>query len=212
MRALGITLISGLLAIVCQASIITTDPGTGTTTVFTSTGLTQAPGPFTINGFSVNGSTDVAFGNVPYGLGTNGAWTEFSFVAANSSTDSITFDLGASYSLAGGNINYSTPHDPEGVNPTIDALAANGTTVLESYLLSDVAPISTPGGSNQTAFRGIARSQADIRFLRLSGDFITTHSLEVGQVPEPGTFALILGGLGLVFLGRRRPLTGNSRP
>jgi hypothetical protein len=131
MRTLGIGLISGLFVVTCQASVLFTDPGTGTTTVFTATGLTQGAGPFTINGFSVSGSTNVAFGDAPYGLGNNGAWTSFSFVAANSNNGTITIDLGASYGLVGGFMNYSTPHDVSGTNPTIEALAANEHFLIE---------------------------------------------------------------------------------
>jgi len=213
MKRFGIGLLSGLLAIVCQASIVTTDPGTGVTTTLTATGLTQGAGPFTVNGFSVAG-TNVAFGDAPYGLGNNGAWVSFSFLSANSKDTSITIDLGASFGLVGGFMNYSTPHDVTGTNPTLEALAANGTTVLESDDLSAVAAISTPAGSNAGAFRGINRSQNDIRFLRLSGDFLVTHSIEIGQgvagVPEPGTFGLIFGGLCLVFLARIRRSTSRG--
>jgi len=212
MKTISIGLLSGLLAVVCQASIVTSDPGTGTTTVFTGINLTQGAGPFTVDGFPVSGSTNVAFGDAPYGLGTNGAWTSFTFVAANSNNGTITIDLGALYGLVGGFMNYSTPHDITGTNPTIEALAANGTTVLESDILSSVAPISTPAGSNAGAFRGIDRSQNDIRFLRLGGDFLVTHSIEIGTsgataTPEPGTFGLIFGGLCLVFLARVRRST-----
>jgi len=206
MKTLGTALIAGLFTVVSQAAIITTDPGTGTTTTFTGINLTQGAGPFTVNGFSVTG-TNVAFGDAPYGLGTNGAWTSFSFVSANSGDTTITIDLGASYGFVGGFMNYSTPHDALGISPTLEALAANGTTVLETDVLSTVAPISTPSGSNAGAFRGISRSEGDIRFLRLGGDFLLTHSLEVGSVasvPEPGTFGLILGGLCLVFVGGMR--------
>src|SRR5437870_2278821 len=105
-------------------------------------------------------------------------------------------------------MNYDVSHT--GVNPTIEALAADGTTVLETDVLSVLAPISTPAGTNEGAFRGMTRSQGDIRFLRLGGDYLLTHSLEIGQVtpaqatPEPGTFGFMLGGLGLAFLGRSR--------
>jgi len=187
--------------VICQAGLITTDPGTGTTTTFTATGLTQGAGPVTVNGFVVTG-TNVAYGNAPYGLGNNGAWTSFSFVSPNSNSTSITFDLGALYGLVGGFMNYSIPIT--GLNPTIRALAADGTTILETDDLSTLAPISTPNGSNQGAFRGIIRSQHDIRFLNLSGDFIVTHTLEVGQLPEPGTLGLILGGLSLILLARQK--------
>ena len=208
MRTLSIGLLAGLLGVTCKAGIITTDPGTGATTIFTATGLTQGPGPVIVNGFSVAG-TNVAVGDAPFGLGNNGAWIGFSFLSANSKDTSITINLGASYGLVGGFMNYSTPHDVTGTNPTIQALAADGTTVLETDILSAVAAISTPAGSNTGAFRGITRSQNDIRFLRISGDFILMHTLEVGQapaagVPEPGTFGLLLSGLSLVLLGRRQ--------
>jgi hypothetical protein len=204
MRKLSIGLIAALSITICQGGLITSDPGTGTTTTFTGTNSTDGAGPFVVNGFSVSG-TNVAFGDAPYGLGTNGAWVSFSWVAANSSSSAITFDLGASYGLVGGFMNYSTPHDPLGTNPTITALAADGTTVLESDILSVLAPISTPAGTNAGAFRGISRAQGDIRFLSISGDFILTHTLEVGAaaaVPEPGAVGLTLGGLGLIFLRR----------
>src|SRR5882724_4894996 len=178
MRTPGIGLLAGLFAVICQASIITTDPGTGVTTTFTATSLTEGAGPVTVNGFTVTGS-NVAFGNVPYGLGTNGSWQNFSFVSANSINTPITIDLMASYGLVGGFMNYFTPHDINGVNPTIEALAADGTTVLEIDVLNSLAPISTPGGTNLGAFRGISRSQGDSRFLRMGGDFLLTHSLEV---------------------------------
>src|SRR5882724_12033584 len=114
MRTLSIGLIAGLFVVTCQATLITLDPGTGTTTTFTATGLTQGAGPFTVNGFSVTGSTSVAFGDTPYSLVTNGSWIGFSFVGLNANAGSFTFDLGASYGLVGGFMNYATPHDPAG--------------------------------------------------------------------------------------------------
>src|SRR6266478_5195840 len=101
MRTLSIGSLAGLLAVICQASIITSDPGTGVTTTFTATGLTQGPGPFTVSGFSVTGS-NVAFGDVPYGLGTNGSWQNFSFLGANTINTTITIDLGSTFGLVGG--------------------------------------------------------------------------------------------------------------
>src|SRR5689334_22973868 len=115
----------------CQADLITTDPGTGTTTTFNVSGLTQGPGGFSVDGFGVFGTPNVAFGNAPYALGNNGVWN-FSYVGSNSNFGSFTFDLGASFGLVGVFMNYSTPHDVTGTSPTLQALAANGTTVLES--------------------------------------------------------------------------------
>jgi hypothetical protein len=196
------------------AGLITTDPGTGVTTTFTTTGNQgfNDPGPVVLNGFSVTGSPQVTYGNVGYGLAANGSWSGFSWVATNNGTGSITFNLGGSFGLAGGFLNYAPAN---GNDATIEALAANGTTVLETYDLVTLAPISTPGGLNAGAFRGISRVTNDIAFLRLSGDFILTHTLEVGApaaVPEPGTWALVgIALLGLV-LGRRRTISLLGRP
>jgi len=191
------------------AGLITSDPGTGVTTTFTTTGNQGFgnPGPVVLDGFTVTGSPQVTFGNASYGLGGNGSWNSFSWVATNNGTGSITFNLGGSFGLVGAFINYAPS---TGADATIEALAANGTTVLESYDLVTLAAISTPGGLNAGAFRGISRATNDIAFLRLSGDFILTHTLEIGSpagVPEPGTFGLAAMALLSAVLVRRRRLS-----
>ena len=101
-----------------------------------------------------------------------------------------------------------------GNNATIQAIASNGITILESdnLITAPGGAISTPNATNGGAFRGISRAQNDIAFFRVSGDYIILHSLEIGAAgiagtatPEPAT--ALTGGLalaGLVLLRRLR--------
>ena len=193
-----------------SAALVTVDPGTGTTTVFTQVGKNGSgnPGPVNLDGFVWTGSPEVVYGNVPYSLGVNGGWsvpagTSFSWIATNNLTGSITVNLGGLFGLVGGFMNYSPG---VGTDAMITALAADGVTVLESYDLVTLAAISTPLAINAGAFRGISRATNDIGFFRLSGNVIIAHTLEIGQpgaaVPEPSTLGLI--GLGLLGLGAMR--------
>jgi hypothetical protein len=67
----------------------------------------------------------------------------------------------------------------EELRATITTLGTDGVTVIGTYDLATMAPISTPDALNGEAFRGIESSSADIGYLELSGGFILAHSLEV---------------------------------
>ena len=93
-------------------------------------------------------------------------------------------------------------------DPTIIALAANGTSVLDTYDLVTMDPINTPAGTNAGAFVGIQDASNDIAYLELSNDYLAIHSITLGttttspSVPEPS--ACLLLGFGLALLLARR--------
>jgi hypothetical protein len=147
----------------------------------------------------------------PYDLGYNGQLTntgQHGFVALNSVdpntfefTGMLTFRFSSPVSQVGAFLNYFSPNPgdlPNGPDVFITALAANG-SVLESYDLNQLAPVLTAGGTDQEAFRGIARRQNDIAAFQLSNQFVATNEVAFAtEVPEPSTLAL--AGLSVLSL------------
>jgi len=89
-------------------------------------------------------------------------------------------------------------------------------TIIESYIVTDVADIVTPGGYNAGAFRGIQRATNDITyFVVVGGPGTALDNLTFGRVgsaaptagiAEPGAIGLL--ALGLAGLAARRRLRG----
>lgn len=199
---------------VSQATLITTAPSDGTTTVLnTVTGTWSAAPSVVAGGFTVSApsGSDVWFGDSKFGLSENGFWEDFAWVGGYCWTGACaaTIDLGGLYSQVGGFMNYSASDDKgaptfgsDGGSPIIRAIAADGTTVLESYDLATAAPIATPGGVNAGEFRGISTGVANIAYLQIQGSYLIMHDLTLGRattVPEPGTLLLLGSGMiGLV--------------
>lgn len=191
-----------------HATLLTLDPGTGTTTTFTTAGGNgyDNPGPVVVNGITWTGSPEVTYGDADYFISSNGNWStspKFAWVATNNRTGSITASLGGGFRFVGGFMNYSPS---TGTDATIQALGIDGTTVLETYDLVTQAPIQTPNGVNAGGFRGIQRASGDIYYFRLSGDYILTHTVETGgaAVPEPTTLALLGAAVLAAGAARRR--------
>ena len=94
----------------------------------------------------------------------------------------------------GGFMNYTINFDGPS-DAFIFALDMND-MVIESYNITNLAPISTPGQTNGGAFRGILRDSADIFAFRLSNKFSVLDDLAFTRdVPEPATLALLGAGL-----------------
>jgi hypothetical protein len=188
-----------------SAGLITSAPAGGVTTTFQSTGACYgSANSFVVEGFlvSANGAACYDYGDF-FGLGSNGTWHQ-GLIGDDSlsGTTVITVDLGGPYASVGGFMNYEPG---PGTPPFIAALAADGATVLATYVLSTDAPISTGAGSlNAGAFRGISLPTSEIRYFEFGGSESVMHdiTLSTTSVPEPST--PLLAGCALAALGRLR--------
>lgn len=169
------------------------------------------PAGLDIEWFSSN--TSAVIGNGSYGLDDNGSWTigRNGYTGLNTDSGSMTFQFNdGPVAGVGGFMNYAIPGYGSAIIEALD----QGGAVLESYDILALAPISTPNGIDEGAFRGIVRPQADIYGFRLLNAFDVLDDLTFTNVPagppEPvptlSTWALILmaGLFGMVAFVRRR--------
>jgi hypothetical protein len=195
-------LVAGL-ATLLPAAILTSPPVGGTTTTFPGgSGVFDGPGSATVAGFPITYTNGVVYNyNGGFGMAANGSWS-WGMIGINDEVGSMTIDLGGLYDSVGGFMNYAPGYG----DPTISAIAADGTTILESYVLSSVAAISTPSAVNGGEFRGIMRGTADIRYLQISNSYLSMRDITLGAgsaVPEPSAAVLVLSALGALWLRRR---------
>lgn len=156
--------------------------------------FTAAPGN---NGNSGLGSV---IGQGHYGLASNGAIGDnATYIGLDSGTGFATLTFATDISSFGGFWNYA----PDTGTPVISAYDASN-SLLGTYDLSVLAPISTPNGFNQFVFRGIQSDSTDIKSIQFSGAYMVLTSA-IPAIPEPGTYTMLLAGLGLIgFMARRR--------
>jgi hypothetical protein len=161
-----------------------------------------------VNFTGTPGFLGVSAYNANFGLESNGFWDNArnGFVGINNGQGStgifarFTFAAGL-VSSVGAFENYSPT---TGGSPILRALDTNG-NILEQYNLSLLAPITTPNGSNQGAFRGIVRSTRDIAAIEFLDGFQVidnltfSHSL-AATVPEPSTLLLAFIGLAIISI------------
>jgi len=135
-----------------------------------------------------------------WALGENGFWSlGKTFAGHNAPTGGFVVSFsGQSVNSVGAFFNYFTA--PDGNPMQLLALGVNG-EVLEGHSVT----IGTPEGVNEGMFYGISRAQADIGFLVVTAPYVVMDDLSyTAPIPEPSTYVMLLGGLGLLGLAARR--------
>lgn len=199
-------LVPVLLGTAAHAALVTDSSSLiGTTTVISFSGVTGAgvTDPVDLgSGVELTGTVGgIYFNWNGWGLNGNGTWnTGRDGYAGINDPGVMRFTFDEPMSAVGALMNYASSFP----DCTISVLGSSG-QVLESYNLGVSAPISTPGGTNDGAFRGILRDQADIYEYRLSTGYPVVDNLTFTAVPETSAALLAgAGALGAAALRRRK--------
>lgn len=151
------------------------------------------------SGITFNGDAGSELGAYVRDLGDNGAWGAGKVFAAGGFNGELRFLFDTASRGAGAFVN----HFAGGGLPFAIAVTAYG--IAGNVLETHTVPVGTAFDSyNEGLFLGISRGQADIRALSFKGTGVVLDDLRVSAVPEPGTAAMLLAGVGAVGLLMRR--------
>lgn len=164
---------------------------------------------FTANpGGGGNSGQGSVIGQGSYGLSGNGSFGgDAVYIGVDSGTGYAELAFDTAVSSFGGYWNYAVPQLQNWDAPVISAFDTFG-NLLGAFDLAALDPISTPGGFNEFAFRGIVSDTADIAKIRFGGSYILLAGTADGSTPNPvplpaGIPLLLTAFGGLAFLRRK---------
>ncbi|MFN0183367.1 MAG: PEPxxWA-CTERM sorting domain-containing protein [Aquabacterium sp.] len=151
-------------------------------------------------GITFTGDTGSMLGAFIAELGENGIWGAGNHFAATSFVGELRFTFDVLQSAAGALVNhFAIPGLPFSI--VVSAYGDNNQIIETHTLMVDTAFDSL----NEGLFTGIVRDAADIRSLSFKGNGVVVDDLVIGSpVPEPGTWALMLAGIGMLGASLRR--------
>ncbi len=185
-----------------NATLITTDTISNSTIIdfegFATLGDVSGPvqvGTFVGEDVTVDGNpnTGLYLNWSGWGLVSNGRWGDgMTFIGGNDARPgSFTFSFNdGPVSVVGGFMN----HAPDFSEDLMISAFDSGMNLLESYNITALADIITPGGINDGGFRGIERGTNDIAFFNVSGYVPVLDDLTFARsdsVPEPSALLLL---------------------
>lgn len=195
-----------------HATLLTADTIASSTVVDFSTQptVTNQMGPIQIGTLvgeditATSTTADLSTNFDGWGLGSNGNWgSPQTYISAQSAAPMLIAFNDGPVSEVGGIMN----DFPGGGDLTITAFDA-GMAVLETYNVTNLANISTPGGNNAGEFRGISRPTNDIAFFQIEGESpvlddltFARNGVQTEAVPTLSQWSLILLTLMLGYIG-----------
>lgn len=191
------------VAATCSYADLMLVQGTGTLENLTSRqglGYGSTNGPVTLGSgivFTASGNAGAGaiLGTGTFWLNSNGTWGENGqlYMGVNRADNVyIRLELPSLATEITAFLNYAPTFS---VAPTIAALDSS-LNVLESYNLALSAPIATSNATNEGAFRGISRTQGDIKYFEIRNSYIVATNINFKLAPPPPPDPIPGGGGG----------------